>query len=75
MPTEKRKTSTSPRESASGVASSTVWPAELAARRAGGGEDAHVLEAVLVEQAERDAADGARAADDADPRVALHGPA
>ena len=66
MPTEKRKMSTSPRASASGVASSTTCPADLAAGRARRGEHAHVLEAVLAEQAERDGADGAGAADDAD---------
>ena len=40
----------------------------LAPGRARRGEHAHVLEAVLCEQAEGDRADGARAADDADAR-------
>ena len=73
MPTEKRKMSTSPRASASGVASSTMWPPTSRAGRARRGEDADVLEAVLAEQAEGDRADGARAADDADAGVAGHG--
>ena len=48
-------------------------PADLAARRARRREDADVLEAVLAQQAERDGADGAGAADDADAGVACHG--
>ena len=64
--------STSPRESASGVASSTVCPPTLLAGRARGRENAHVLEAVLAQQAERDVADGAGSADDADAGVARH---
>ena len=51
-----------------------VWPPTSRAGRARGGEDAHVLEAVLAEQAERDLADGAGAADDADAGVTCHRP-
>ena len=47
-------------------------PADLLAGRARGGEHAHVLEAVLAQQAERDGADGAGAADDADAGVDCH---
>ncbi len=44
-------------------------PADLLAGRARGREDADVLVAALAEQAERDGADGAGAADDADAGV------
>ena len=74
VPTEKRKRSTSPRESASGVASSTMIssspngsrePAERAEA------NARTFVAALGEQFERDRADRARGADDADAGAAI----
>ena len=47
---------------------------DLLAGGARRGEDADVLEAALAQQAERDGADGAGAADDADAGLAIHRP-
>ena len=71
VPTEKRKRSTSPAASASGVASSTTISSspkgEARAGRARRCERAHVV-AALGEELERDRPDRARGADDTDAR-------
>ena len=72
MPTEKRKMSTSPRESASGVASSTVWPPSCLPAERAEAKTRTFSKPCSREQAERDGADGAGAADDADAGVASH---
>ena len=69
VPTEKRKTSTSPRDERLGRRLLDRPAAELLAGRPRRGEHAHVLVAARAQQLERDRADRAGRPDDADARA------